>query len=510
MSDILRPVGFTWSQYVTEDVVADSLEEYRDSPSRILNRLRKMVRAMSVEKGWDARGVLCGTAAGDYVSTNWEVCSKCHTDGLVGCNRAFCPSCGPARLAPRAREQYAFMIEGHEMDRDSYMVTFTFQHHLGMDEKAVFDALNRCVSKLCARRWWRSSGLEGYANLDATFGGPDGAHPHWNLIIRGTSDDLKTFRTNIEATWLDILQTEGLSAAAGVAVDMKLVYSDPTGDEFGALQAAEYVTKACLETTSLHTKVSDPADVRKNGISGGLTMVELGVVAAVTGIPELVEAYAYYLYNFMHGVKTIRRLSTQRMTEEIMDDYCGVLDAARSEIPVGEKCLISTPAVLLDDSCEAIGRVEDVLNRNTFQVYAADKDPDADMSSVVALSWSQAIDVVRGAFDVYAPGVPIQVGGPALPDVVVVSPGSAPIGPRWEFDGESVPVPRSYRSAAEQVALVESAHLQLLLDTVRADYSSVRRPGETLAEQCTRIEEHQLTVNMLRRKIAQLEKCHTV
>lgn len=108
--------------------------------------------------------------------------------GLVQCrNRFVDPYCSGwfrvALAASTARVLKARMAQGEQ----AAMVVLTVHHQAGDSLAAVLGWVNQSWSFLTRMRGWRNAGFDWIRFLDVVVGGPNGPHPHLNIMIVGDS-----------------------------------------------------------------------------------------------------------------------------------------------------------------------------------------------------------------------------------------------------------------------------------------------------------------------------------
>ena len=182
---------------------------------------------------------------------------------LMTCNSIWhCPVCA-AKITERRRIELTKAIANTRLT--PVLITYTFQHHMGMNLDAILDAMLKAFGRFKTGRSWQgitySFRWAGSVRALEVTHGENGWHPHMHelVFLETQLDAIEEARLwqVLSERWIDVLGAQGLTASRENGLDVR------TGNK----AIGEYVTKGSKWGLE-HELTKAPA---KNARRGGRT-----------------------------------------------------------------------------------------------------------------------------------------------------------------------------------------------------------------------------------------------
>lgn len=158
---------------------------------------------------------------------------------LMTCNSVWhCPVCA-AKITERRRVELSEVLAKTTLT--PVLITYTFQHHMGMNLDAIVTAMMKAFGRFKAGRSWQgiTYGFQWAGSVRAleVTHGANGWHPHMHELVfleRGLDEfgQARLWQV-LSERWIEVLAGQGLTATRKVGVDVRV------GDQ----AVSQYVTK---------------------------------------------------------------------------------------------------------------------------------------------------------------------------------------------------------------------------------------------------------------------------
>ena len=165
----------------------------------------------------------CGEPLGAYLPVEVLAAGGCVIRTLKQCrNRFVDPYCSGWFRSALAGHIATVVTAAHDDGCTAALVVTTAQHRRGQSLAAVLELQRVAWAQMRRGRRWRESGLAWLNVLDVVVGGPNGPHPHGNLVaVAPAGFDWDEFRTWLREAWPLAVGRAALKLRTGVPVSAR-------------------------------------------------------------------------------------------------------------------------------------------------------------------------------------------------------------------------------------------------------------------------------------------------